>query len=963
MSHKSLTQRGYVVKKKHLTKEQIKQIEKDLTFQPIVMSVFENLGRPKKFFTFLESTHRYYLPRYYAEDVFGPPEINHLTNSSITTDYKVYWDLLPHQMNIWNKLTEQFVQNGKGGILSIPCGAGKTFLAIKLGSLLKKKMIVVVNKEFLLKQWKDAIQKCSNASVGIIQKNKIDIENKDIVIAMLHSLSMKEYPEEIFKDFGFAVVDECFPYGQHINTSHGPMKIGQLYNMWERKHELPEILSFNEQLDKFEYKKMTYAWKKTTNKLIQFKFGDKIVKCTENHLFLTNNGWIKAQNIKVDDLIKGSNRFFGWDYIKVSEKNIIHSDHDIDVYDIEVEDNHNFLVNDDMITNIKDITGIIAHNCHHISSQTFSQALPKISCQYTLGLSATPIRKDGLTQVFLNYLGPIFHSEKRCNINRVWIKFIEIKSSMPNFDIEIMKCTGTKDTGKMTTNISNFTTLNHLILEICRILVQNPDKPRKILILGARREQLEWLHEKWQELGHLNYNKKYATGGLYYGNKQMNKINYWKMLEESAKCDILWGTNDIAKEGLDIPDLNTLILLSGGQDVEQAVGRILRKHHDTVPPTVIDLVYKCGNFAKHASNRRDYYEQSEFLCHKITLDIDDNEQSAYLHTKKLETFLESYTEKNTLKPLKKNKQKLTIPIANRPIEFGTFKADDNDSNGSGNGENIIMYDDMIRSNNNSISKNFKLPVLNNNNSYNSNNSNNSNNSDNDNNDKDNDNNDFDNDFDNDFGNDKNNYNKDNDKDNDDNDDNKDNSDDNYNYFDDLCIIESDDEMEISNIKPTLNLTNKFNNLINQEFDNDNDDKLSTNNEVKLSTDHEVKMLKKNMVSNDNDTLIKLKPKNLHENKKLPIIDHVTSQKNTNILPVIDHVPSQKNINKLPIIDHITSQKNTNILPVIDHVSSQKNTNKLPVIDHTTLKNEPKKVIDSFSSVSKTEKKKFSMSCL
>ena len=36
----------------------------------------------------------------------------------------------------------------------------------------------------------------------------MDVEGKDIVIAMLQSLSMKEYPMSLFEDFGFTIIDE-----------------------------------------------------------------------------------------------------------------------------------------------------------------------------------------------------------------------------------------------------------------------------------------------------------------------------------------------------------------------------------------------------------------------------------------------------------------------------------------------------------------------------------------------------------------------------------------------------------------------------------------------------------------------------------------------------------------------------------------------------------------------------------
>ena len=46
-----------------------------------------------------------------------------------------------------------------GGIISVPCGWGKTIMALYLISALKRKTIVIVHKEFLLNQWIKSVLK------------------------------------------------------------------------------------------------------------------------------------------------------------------------------------------------------------------------------------------------------------------------------------------------------------------------------------------------------------------------------------------------------------------------------------------------------------------------------------------------------------------------------------------------------------------------------------------------------------------------------------------------------------------------------------------------------------------------------------------------------------------------------------------------------------------------------------
>ena len=85
-----------------------------------------------------------------------------------------------------------------------------TIMALYIISKLKLKTLVIVHKEFLLNQWIEKINEfLPDAKIGKIQGQIIDIEDKDIVIGMLQSLSMKEYPEDTFDSFGFTIIDEC----------------------------------------------------------------------------------------------------------------------------------------------------------------------------------------------------------------------------------------------------------------------------------------------------------------------------------------------------------------------------------------------------------------------------------------------------------------------------------------------------------------------------------------------------------------------------------------------------------------------------------------------------------------------------------------------------------------------------------------------------------------------------------
>ena len=102
----------------------------------------------------------------------------------------------------------------------MPCGYGKTVIGLYLCAKLKVKTLVVVHKEFLVNQWKERIKQfLPDAKIGKIQSNKIYIDGYDIVIGMLQSISMIEYNQDIFNDFGFVIYDECHHSGAETFSS------------------------------------------------------------------------------------------------------------------------------------------------------------------------------------------------------------------------------------------------------------------------------------------------------------------------------------------------------------------------------------------------------------------------------------------------------------------------------------------------------------------------------------------------------------------------------------------------------------------------------------------------------------------------------------------------------------------------------------------------------------------------
>jgi superfamily II DNA or RNA helicase len=208
-----LGQKGYTISKNELSIEKQVQIRNDLMIKPFVMG--SPLNDEKTFPAYRESPNKFYVPHYYGIEHFGPPK-QYKIPEGVNINLKFNGELRDYQEPVVNKFVNHCLDvKFGGGLLELYCAWGKTSASLNIITRLKKKTIVIVHKEFLMNQWIERIQQfLPEARVGKIQGPVIDIDDKDIVIAMLQSLSMKDYPASVFESFGFTIIDEV----HHISS-------------------------------------------------------------------------------------------------------------------------------------------------------------------------------------------------------------------------------------------------------------------------------------------------------------------------------------------------------------------------------------------------------------------------------------------------------------------------------------------------------------------------------------------------------------------------------------------------------------------------------------------------------------------------------------------------------------------------------------------------------------------------
>ena len=192
-----LTRSGYIVNNPP------PELKKELTVRAIVNDDFG--FPPPPFKVFRPTKNGICVPRYYGISKLGEPTEDKRPEPT-RTRVKFHGTLrdATHQ----NAALAAAIDAGHG-VLSLPCGFGKTTVSLAIACKLGYRTMIIVHKEFLANQWEERIKQfCPGATIGRVQQNKKDVEC-DFVIAMLQSLSLKEYTFGDFDSIGTLIVDEA----------------------------------------------------------------------------------------------------------------------------------------------------------------------------------------------------------------------------------------------------------------------------------------------------------------------------------------------------------------------------------------------------------------------------------------------------------------------------------------------------------------------------------------------------------------------------------------------------------------------------------------------------------------------------------------------------------------------------------------------------------------------------------
>lgn len=153
------------------------------------------------------------IPRFLGLSLFGKP-VKDIRTEGLMASFSLSQkrQLREYQKDAVEKCLH-VLQEWGGATLIADCGAGKTAMAFAIASALKRKTIVLLNREFLMHQWKEDITGTAErdswvhgAKPGWLQ-GKV-YKDGDIVLASIDSLSQCTYDANILNAFGLVIIDE-----------------------------------------------------------------------------------------------------------------------------------------------------------------------------------------------------------------------------------------------------------------------------------------------------------------------------------------------------------------------------------------------------------------------------------------------------------------------------------------------------------------------------------------------------------------------------------------------------------------------------------------------------------------------------------------------------------------------------------------------------------------------------------
>ena len=222
---------------------------------------------------------------------------------------------------------------------------------------------------------------------------------------------------------------------------------------------------------------------------------------------------------------------------------------------------------------------VIVDECHHVSAVSFEAILKGVKAKYVLGLTATPIRRDGQQPIIFMQCGPIRY---RAAKPETAPHDLEVAPRIMEKTIELPASAGIQDV------------FRHLACDAERTVAIAHDistafaEGRKVLVLTERTEHLDAILVSLAD----------KVDSVFVLHGRMSKRQRATLIQEldALLLDaprVLLATGKLVGEGFDHPPLDTLVLampISWKGTLQQYAGRLHREHATKTNVRIIDYV-------------------------------------------------------------------------------------------------------------------------------------------------------------------------------------------------------------------------------------------------------------------------------------------------------------------------------------------------------------------------------------
>ena len=222
---------------------------------------------------------------------------------------------------------------------------------------------------------------------------------------------------------------------------------------------------------------------------------------------------------------------------------------------------------------------VIVDECHHIGAVSFDAILKRVKAKYVLGLTATPIRRDGQQPIIFMQCGPIRYTAAKPESAP---QDMEVVARTLDTQIDLPPHAGIQDVFHQLVNDAIRTAAIATEIELAY------RQGRKVLVLTERIAHLEAISVA---LSGMDFVPFVLHGRMSMKQREALITALYALQPDSPR--ILLATGKLVGEGFDHPALNTLVLampISWKGTLQQYAGRLHRDHVTKTDVRIIDFV-------------------------------------------------------------------------------------------------------------------------------------------------------------------------------------------------------------------------------------------------------------------------------------------------------------------------------------------------------------------------------------